>query len=110
MKVIRNAILPVGKRFGAINLFGVLFAKRDMPLSPEVINHELIHSAQMRELLYIPFYVVYLIEWILRLIQCKGRFYEAYRNISFEKEAYRHGDNPDYLKHRPPFAQWRNHQ
>ena len=108
MKVIRNAILPVGKSFGAINLFGVLFAKRDMRLSPEVINHELIHSAQMRELLYIPFYVVYLIEWILRLIQCKGRFYEAYRHISFEKEAYHQGDNPDYLKHRLPFAQWRS--
>ena len=38
MKVIRNSVIPFGKRYGAINLFGVLFAKRDMHLSGEVMN------------------------------------------------------------------------
>ena len=52
MKVIRNSVIPFGKRYGAINLFGVLFAKRDMHLSGEVMNHELIHSPDTRVAVY----------------------------------------------------------
>jgi len=50
-----------------------------------IINHERIHFQQALELLIIPFYVLYLIEWLVKL-----PFYgkEAYKNISFEKEAY----------------------
>lgn len=107
MKVIRNSLIPVGKGFGAINLFGVLFAKHDMPLTPEVMNHEMIHTAQMRELLYIPFYLIYLAEWLIRLVQYKGMIYDAYYHISFEKEAYINGDDLSYLKSRPRFAQWK---
>ena len=55
MKVIRNRFLPIGRRYGAINLFGILFAKHDMALTPEVMNHESIHTAQIRELLWVPF-------------------------------------------------------
>lgn len=107
MKIIRNSLIPIGKGFGAINLFGVLFAKRDMHISPEVINHEKIHSAQMRELLYIPFYILYLLEWLVRLISHKGGIYDSYYAVSFEQEAYRHGDDLNYLKHRQRFAQWK---
>lgn len=44
---------PFGGDFTAINLFGVIFTLRD--LSPSELNHELIHTAQQRELLYVPF-------------------------------------------------------
>lgn len=107
MKVIRNSILPVGREFGAINLFGALFAKPDMRLTPEVMNHEEIHSRQMRELLYIPFYLIYVAEWLCRLVRCRGNRYRAYLDISFEREAYRHGPDLGYLTRRKPFAQWR---
>lgn len=107
MKVIRNSLLPIGKRYGAINIFGILFAKRDMRLSPEVINHERIHTAQMRELLYLPFYFFYVLEWLWRLIQCRGDSYAAYRRLSFEREAYAYGPDLSYLPHRRHFAQWR---
>ncbi len=107
MKVILNNIIPFG-RFGAINLFGVLFAKHTMSLTPEVINHEEIHTRQMRELLYIPFYIVYVLEWGLRLIKNRGNFYRSYREISFEREAYSHGDDLSYLHRRKPYAQWKN--
>jgi len=50
-----------------------------------IINHERIHFQQALELLVIPFYVMYLIEWLVKL-PIYGK--EAYRNISFEKEAY----------------------
>lgn len=108
MKVIRNRLLPIGKRYGAINLFGVLFAKRDMRLTLEVINHERIHTAQMRELLYIPFYILYVLEWLWRVIQSRGDTYKAYKQISFEREAYDRGPDLSYLPRRPRFAQWRS--
>lgn len=107
MKVIRNRFLPIGRRYGAINLFGILFAKHDMALTPEVMNHESIHTAQIRELLWVPFYLIYIAEWLWQL--CRHRFdgYRAYRSISFEREAYSRQSEPGYLLRRPPFAQWR---
>ncbi|MBO5445299.1 MAG: hypothetical protein J5995_08170 [Muribaculaceae bacterium] len=107
--MVRNSIIPIGKGFGAINLFGILFVKPDMRLTPELINHERIHTAQMRELLYVPFYIIYVLEWICRLVQCRGNSQKAYYMISFEREAYAHGADLDYLKSRPHFAQWRKH-
>ncbi len=107
MKVIRNNIIPFGRNYGAINLFGVVFAKRDMRLTPETINHEAIHTAQMRELLFIPFYAIYFFEWLLRLIKPRGNAYKAYLRISFEREAYTHAADMSYLRRRKRFAQWK---
>ena len=100
MKVIRNRIIPFGS-FYAINLFGVLFAKG--PCDEVMINHERIHTAQMKELLYLPFYIAYVIEWSMRLLQHRN-IIEAYRNISFEREAYARQKDSDYLVSRPRFA------
>lgn len=107
MKVIRTDLLPIGRRYGAINLFGVLFAHHDMTLTPEVMNHESIHTAQMRELLYLPFYLLYILEWLWRLIQTHGNSFEAYCKISFEREAYHRDHDLGYLARRRPFAQYR---
>lgn len=106
MLIIRNNILPVGRRYGAINLFGVLFVKYDMILTPEVINHEKIHTAQMRELFYLPFYIAYVLEWIYHLLIFRNP-YMAYCKISFEREAYVHGSDLNYLSSRKRFAQWK---
>jgi hypothetical protein len=65
-----------------------------------VINHESIHIKQQQELLIIPFYIWYLTEWFIRLF-LKGK---AYRNISFEREAYTNQGNPDYLKTRKRYS------
>lgn len=101
MKIIYNKIIPFGRRFYAINLFGILFAKG--PCSPQTVNHEKIHTAQIRELAYIPFYIWYLTEWGVRLIRYRDSF-KAYRNISFEREAYAYGDDLGYLPRRRRFA------
>lgn len=102
MKIIRNKYIPFSG-FKAINLFGILFVRGDAKLSEEDINHERIHTAQMRELLYIPFYLWYVIEWIVRLIQFRNS-YMAYRNISFEREAYQNQEDIHYLKSRKFFS------
>lgn len=107
MRIIINDILPFGKKFAAINLMGVLFVKSGVKVTPQLINHERIHSAQLREMLYIPFYIAYVAEWLFRLISCRGDGYRAYRALSFEREAYTHGDDLTYLRRRSRFAQYR---
>jgi hypothetical protein len=99
LKIIYSKYLPV-KGFRAINLFGVVFARKEQgELSRQIINHELIHTRQMLELMFIGFYVWYVTEWIIKWIIYKNRFV-AYRNIGFEREAFENDDNFDYLKHR----------
>ncbi len=97
MKIIYNKLIPFGKHFYAINLFGVLFAKG--PCNEVVINHEQIHSAQIKELAYIFFYIAYVVEWLVRIIQYRG-YINGYRNISFEREAYANQHNLNYLSTR----------
>lgn len=107
MKVIYNRFLPF-KGFAAVNIFGIVFARREYKyLSPATLNHEAIHTAQMRELYYIGFYVLYLLEWLFGLLTIRR---DAYHRISFEREAYEHQLDTDYLKRRPAFAQWQTRQ
>lgn len=103
MRIIYNKIIPV-KGFVAINLFGMMFVRgtRD-DISDQLLNHEKIHTAQMRELGYIFFYILYLLEWFYRLPK-NGN---AYRNISFEREAYENESNPHYLHTRKHWSMWR---
>lgn len=63
-------------------------------------NHEAIHSAQMKEMLFIGFYLWYLVEWIIRLFG-KGN---AYKNLCFEKEAYDNDADFYYPDKRKPYA------
>lgn len=103
MKVIYNNYIPF-KGFAAINLFGLVFAREgSRPLTPQCINHEKIHTAQMRELWYIGFYLLYFFEWLYRLV---FHTKTAYKGISFEVEAYKNQYDYSYLKHRKRFAQW----
>lgn len=97
MKVIHNNIIPFGKNFLAINLFGVIFAKGH--LNERVHNHEYIHTLQQREMLFVGFYLWYLVEWLVRII-CYRDTIRAYRNISFEREAYANDHDFDYSSHR----------
>jgi len=100
--VIYNKIIPF-KGYKAINLFELIFVREGCNFTAIDLNHEKIHSAQMRELFYLGFYLWYLIEWLILL--CKyGSSHKAYRNIRFEKEAYGHEDNEHYLENRSHFA------
>ena len=106
MKIIYNNLIPF-KGFQAINLFGVIFARKEYKELPKkVLNHEAIHTAQMKELLYIPFYVLYAIEYLINLIKYQNND-KAYYNISFEREAYRYERQLDYLRERQHFAQYK---
>lgn len=63
----------------------------------QVINHESIHFQQAIELGVLPFYLLYVLEWLLKLPFYGSR---AYENISFEREAYSNDKKMTYLKKR----------
>ena len=101
MKIIYNKIIPF-KGFVAINLFGIVFARKEYgTLHWRTMNHELIHTAQMKELFYVFFYLWYVAEWLVKLC-----FYgkEAYYHVSFEKEAYGYAADAGYLTGRKKYA------
>lgn len=87
-------------KISGITLFPfILLRKKSDKGNHILINHEKIHIRQQLELLIIPFYIWYLSEYYLKYLQYRNAE-KAYRNISFEREAYANEKNPDYLKHR----------
>jgi hypothetical protein len=99
-KVILIKKHPMGGSYLAICLFGLVFAVR--PLSEVEYNHERIHAAQQQELLYLPFFLWYVTEWLVLLLKYRDSK-KAYFNIRFEKEAYNHQKDLQYLKKRKHF-------
>ena len=103
MKIIRNNIIPF-KGFAAINLFGILFVRKDAVITEQTLRHEEIHTDQMKELLYVCFYILYVCCWIVNLFRYRFDSHAAYRSICFETEAYIYSSYKDYLKYRQKFA------
>lgn len=126
MKIVYNSIIPV-QGFIAINLFGTLFVRKEysyklqIPRYKEkILIHESIHTEQMKDFAcFLPlclqqyiggiiFYIIYFFEWLWRVLFTKDRFsHKAYRNISFEQEAYKNETNLFYLDTRNHFEQWK---
>jgi hypothetical protein len=100
IKIIYNNMIPF-RGFLAINLFGYIFTRKGVHLTHTAISHERIHTAQMEELLYVPFYLFYFLEWMLKLFKYGLK---SYYNISFEREAYINQNDLLYLHHRKRFA------
>ncbi|HLS36988.1 MAG TPA: hypothetical protein VK023_01835 [Sphingobacterium bovisgrunnientis] len=91
----------------AITIFPFIFLKRaGLKVDKFLLNHERIHLIQALELAVFPFYIWYITEFLVRYIQYKN-FDKAYRNISFEREAYTNQNNQNYLKQRRLWSFWR---
>jgi hypothetical protein len=96
--IVTKYLIPKGYR--GLALFPFVFVKYSLDKKNSVfVNHERIHLRQQLELLIIPFFVLYFLEFFLRLIQYRNVDL-AYRNISFEREAYANEKDLDYLKNR----------
>ncbi|HEX5001443.1 MAG TPA: hypothetical protein VFW78_03030 [Bacteroidia bacterium] len=94
--------LPVLRR-RAMALFPFVFFKDYKDKSdPVLVNHERIHLAQQIELLILPFYLIYLVNYLYNLIDT-GDHEKAYRNIIFEKEAYQREQDTGYLAKRKKY-------
>ncbi|WP_036386124.1 hypothetical protein [Muricauda sp. MAR_2010_75] len=92
------------KNYVGLSVWPFIILKEGSLKADEVlINHERIHLKQQRELLILPFYLLYVSEWLLRTLLYLDS-YRAYQNISFEREAYANEKDMDYLSKRKAFG------
>lgn len=90
----------VPRYYNGITLWPFIIMRHNLlRTDPVFVNHEKIHLRQQMELFILPFYVWYLFEFLVRLIQYKN-WSVAYHNISFEREAYANEKDLNYLKQR----------
>ena len=108
----------------------IFTTRKTWEVTDELINHEKIHVTQwcevtalsvflwsfimvaMLELRYLwtlPFcfvvyYIIYVAEYAISRLYGGETGNQDYRHIEFEKEAYKHQKDMDYLSHRKPFA------
>ncbi len=98
MILISKYLVPRG--YTGLAIFPFVFLKhKSFKGDAILVNHEKIHLRQQLELLILPFYLIYIIEFLVRLIQYRN-WYVAYKNLSFEREAYYNEANMNYLKQR----------
>ena len=93
LRAIRFFEFILRMNIAAIAIFPFIFVHPNTKITDRLINHEKIHLRQQLEMLVLPFYVWYLIEFF-----CRG-----YMEISFEKEAYENDSNLNFLKSRKFF-------
>ena len=93
--VILSKFAPI--EINAISLSGLVFCRGT--LSDKLKRHETIHFQQQLELLIIPFYILYLVYFLLAYKKYRNGSV-AYHAIPFEKEAYGKQLIFDYLSKR----------
>ncbi|MCW3167983.1 hypothetical protein OMO38_05520 [Chryseobacterium sp. 09-1422] len=94
-------------KINGITLYPFIFIKNPEDKNNSVlINHEKIHLKQQLELLIIFFYLAYVIEYYYHLIKLKNG-HQAYLAISFEREAFAHELDLEYLKKRKMWGFWK---
>ncbi|UWX54387.1 hypothetical protein NYZ99_15815 [Maribacter litopenaei] len=92
------------RNYVGLSLWPFIFLKNHkLKNDKELINHEKIHLRQQQELLILPFYIFYILEWLVRSVLYPDT-YRAYQNLSFEREAYMNERKSDYLINRRPFS------
>ena len=96
--VVFKYLIPKGYRGLTLYPFVIISNEKDSG-DATFLNHEKIHIRQQLEMLVLPFYIWYVIEYLFRLIQYKD-WRKAYMNISFEREAYANEKDLNYLRKR----------
>lgn len=131
MKIVYNNIIPF-EGYLAMCVFPFIFVRKDARnLTVKDINHEKIHGMQQIETHIVAlilavllaavglfswwwvfvsplvYFALYGLEYIIRWICYGFDTREAYRNISFEQEAYMNENDLTYIKYRHLFASWK---
>lgn len=102
MRIIHSNILPP-KGYKAINILNVIFVRKGCDMTMEDVNHENIHWEQEKELAFVGFYLLYVLEFLIRLLVMRN-WHKAYRSISFEREAYANQGAWFYLEVRKHYS------
>lgn len=103
MKVIHSKRFPYFSDY--INIFGKVYTK--VRLLPYEINNEKIHSAQIKELYYFAYYILFGVEYLIRLLTTLN-FKRAYNKVSFVKERFNNQRDYNYIKCRTKYA-WKKY-
>ena len=99
--IVAKYLIPKG--YSGLTVFPFVFVKHSIDKANSFfVNHEKIHLRQQLELLILPFFIWYGLEYVFRFFQYKNT-YLAYKNICFEREAYDNESNLNYLKNRKFF-------
>jgi hypothetical protein len=77
----------------------ILIRSRELRQDPVLMNHECIHHRQQLELLILPFYLWYVLHYLINLLRFRDHD-RAYRHIIFEREAYAMDTDQGYLRGR----------
>ncbi len=88
---------------GTAMFFPFILIAKDAHFPELVIRHEKIHKEQIIECFIIGFYIIYAWEFIRGLIRIRN-YKRAYFAIRFEREAYLHEDDKNYLRKRKDYA------
>jgi hypothetical protein len=84
-------------------LYPFVLIGKETEVTQQLLTHERIHLRQQMETFVVPFYVWYFLEFVIRFIQFRN-FEKAYRNISFEREAFYFESQEEYLNNRKKYA------
>ena len=109
LKKIYTAHFPK-KGFTALTILPFVFVRKDQKknFGKKAERHETTHALQQMECLILPFFILYGLEWLIKLLFCKFDADRAYMSISFEQEAYKTQNDKDYNNARPHYA-WRHY-
>jgi hypothetical protein len=103
MKLAITIVCPWLK-VNAMAIFPFILVKQPhLKHDAQLIRHETIHLRQELELLIIPFYILYLFNYLINLWRYRDHN-KAYLNIIFEREAYSCEADVNYLIKRPFWA------
>lgn len=108
MIVLESCKILKNTRIEAFTLYPFIFLRKKksdyhhMYLSI-TLNHERIHLNQQIELLIIPFFILYLFNFIINIFVYRN-LRKSYKSIIFEKESYMYEKDLDYLKRRQIYS------
>lgn len=111
LKLKYSRIIPFSGYY-AMAFFGYLIRRikyKDTPVPITVQNHEGIHVCQAEDFCkgffgYIAFYLLYFLEWLIKLPVALFTGSRAYYSISFEQEAYTFQNDYSYQDKRKRWA------
>lgn len=101
MTITNKYLVPNG--YAAITIYPFIIFKKREYMTSIVLNHEKIHLRQQLELLVLPFYIWYGVDFMVKYAKHRN-WAMAYRNIIFEKEAYGNERDETYLQTRKMYA------
>ena len=104
LKRIYSSIIP-WTGYKAMTVFPFVFIRKDKKTkyTPTCHRHELTHAYQQVECLWILFFIIYIVEYLIKILwTCYPNL--AYRSISFEQEAFANQGDVEYNINRKHFA------